>query len=91
MADLSKDFRIPQLNVPILYCDNVSALHLTVYLFFRARTKHGKTDYHYVREQFAVHKLETQHVSTSDQLGDIFRKPLLLHPFQHILYKPASP
>lgn len=39
---------------PTLFCDNISALHMTVNLVFKARTKHIEIDYHFVREKVAL-------------------------------------
>lgn len=48
------------LSVPILFCDNMSALQLSVNPVFHARTKHIEMNYHCVREQVALKKLETR-------------------------------
>lgn len=84
---LLQDIGIPQYVPPVLYCDNLSALHLVVSPLFHIRTKHVEIDYHYVRVQVAVHRLETRHVSSSDQLANIFTKALFHQPFTSILYK----
>lgn len=48
------------LSVPILFCDNMSALQLSVNPVFHARTKHIEMKHHCVREQGALKKLETR-------------------------------
>ena len=47
-----------------------------------ARTKHIKLDYHYIREHVALGALLTQFVSSSNQLANIFTKPLSKVQFQ---------
>jgi hypothetical protein len=37
---LLKDLHIPLTTPPVLYCDNLSALHMTINLVFHARSKH---------------------------------------------------
>jgi hypothetical protein len=45
---LLKDLNIPLKSTPVLYCDNLSALHLTINPVFHARSKHIELDYHFV-------------------------------------------
>lgn len=81
LSYLMRDLHITPIETPILYCDNLSALHLTVNPIFHARTKHLEIDFHYVREQLALHKHEMRHIPSTDQVADIFPKPLLHQPF----------
>ena len=67
---------IPLPCPPILHCDNLSALYMTVNLVFHGRTKQIELDYHYVRERVALGALETRFVPSKQQLADIFTKPL---------------
>jgi hypothetical protein len=71
-----KDLRISLSHPPILYCDNISALYMTINHVFHARNKHIKLDYHFVREQVALGLLVTKHVSSANQIADIFTKPV---------------
>ncbi|GJU07669.1 gag/pol polyprotein [Tanacetum coccineum] len=61
---------------PILWCENLGAKYLSANLILRARTKHVEIDYHFVREKVAQGDLRVQHISTHDQIADIFTKPL---------------
>ena len=54
---------------------------MTVNPVFHGRTKHIELDYHYVREKVALGSLETHFVSSTNQLADIFTKPLSKLPF----------
>ncbi|GKF49981.1 gag/pol polyprotein [Tanacetum coccineum] len=63
-------------STPILRCNNLGATYLSANPIFRARTKHVEIDYHFVREKVAQGDLRVQHISTHDQIADIFTKPL---------------
>ena len=76
-----RDLGIPLPCPPILHCDNLNALHMTVNPVFHGCTKNIELDYHYVREKVALGSLETRFVSSTNQLADIFTKPLSMLPF----------
>ncbi|KAL5715327.1 hypothetical protein ACHQM5_017160 [Ranunculus cassubicifolius] len=63
-------------ETPTIFCDNPSALQLTVNPVFHARTKHIEIDYHFVREKVALGSLVTRYVPTGNQVADVFTKPL---------------
>ena len=76
MSFILKDLHIPLASTPTLYCDNTSALHMTINLVFHACSKHIELDYHFVRERVALGLLVTQHISTEKQVVDLFTKPM---------------
>ncbi|OIW19116.1 hypothetical protein TanjilG_08916 [Lupinus angustifolius] len=69
-----KDLCLSLASAPILYCDNLSALHMTINPVFLARSKHIELDYHFVRELVSLGLLVTQYVSTNDQVANLFTK-----------------
>lgn len=81
-----KDLHIYQ-TTPVLFCYNLSVLHVTVNPIFHSRSTHIEIDYHFVREQVALKLLETRHVSSVDQVANVFTKPLLQIPFHGLLLK----
>jgi len=87
LAFILKDLRITLSSPPILYCDNLSALHMTVNPVFHARSKHIELDYHFVRERVARGLLVTQHISSVNQVADLFTKPMSKAALQYFRNK----
>jgi len=73
---LFKELCIPLPSVPVIWCDNISALALASNPVFHARTKHIEVDYHFVREKVVNHDITVKFISTHDQVADIFTKSL---------------
>ncbi len=52
-----------------------------------ARTKHVEVNYHYVCEQVELGHIDLAHVSSHDQLADMFTKPLGKVKFEQLKAK----
>lgn len=59
-----------------LWCDNLGTIYLSTNSTFHARIKHIKVDFHFVWERVALKILEIIFISSSDEIADIFTKPL---------------
>jgi hypothetical protein len=64
-------------NAPVvIYCDNISSILLANNPVYHARTKHIEVHYHFIREKVLAKEIDLIHVSTEDQVADIFTKAL---------------
>jgi hypothetical protein len=72
------DLRIPRVHIDTvpLYIDNNSALKLTRNPEFHSRSKHIDVKHHFIREKVDEGIINTQRVSTKDNLADVFTKAL---------------
>jgi len=84
---LMKDLKIQCTKKPVIYCDNLSAIHIAANRVFHECTKHLEIDCHIVREKVQAGVLKLLPVSSKDQVGDFFTKSLLPQPFNNLLSK----
>jgi hypothetical protein len=72
LLDLGQSMDVPV----VIYCDNISSILLANNPVYHARTKHIEVHYHFIREKVLVKEIDLIHVSTEDQVADIFTKAL---------------
>jgi len=60
----------------VIYCDNIRSILLANNLIYHVRTKHIEVHYHFIREKVLAKEIDLIHVSTEDQVVDIFTKAL---------------
>jgi len=65
------------MDVPVvIYCDNISSILLANNPIYHVRTKHIEVHYHFIKEKILAKEIDLIHVSTKDQVVDIFTKAL---------------
>jgi hypothetical protein len=75
MRQTLRDFGYNLSNVPLL-CDNESAIRLADNPIKHSRTEHIDIQHHFLRDHQQKGDIDIYHISTENQLADIFTKPL---------------
>jgi hypothetical protein len=60
----------------VIYCDNISSILLANNPVYHAKTKHIEVHYHFIKEKVLAKTIDLIHVSTENQVVDIFTKAL---------------
>jgi len=72
LSDLGQLVDVPV----IIYYDNISNILLANNPIYHARTQHIEVHYHFIREKILAKEIDLIHVSTENQVVDIFTKAL---------------
>jgi hypothetical protein len=75
MRQTLRDFGYNLIKVPLL-CDNESAIRMADNPVEHSRTKHIDIRHHFLRDHQQKGDIEVYHISTENQLVDIFTKLL---------------
>jgi hypothetical protein len=76
LADLEVKYTAP---IPI-HCDNTSAISVSKNHVLHSKTKHIPIKYHFLREQVTNQIFQVHYIPTTEQIADIFTKPLAKTP-----------
>ena len=70
-------------SIPI-FCDNTSAISISKNPVMHSKTKHIPIKFHFLREQVLDNVVKLEYVPTTEQLADIFTKPLPTTTFEYL-------
>jgi protein associated with RNAse G/E len=73
---LLQDVGEEQRKATIIKCDNQSSIKLAKNQVYHSRTKHVDTQFHFVRENMQSNDIALMYCNTSENVVDIFTKPL---------------
>ncbi|GKG09941.1 ribonuclease H-like domain-containing protein, partial [Tanacetum coccineum] len=76
LLNLLRELYSPLSTATLVYCDNVSAVYLSLNPVQHQRTKHIEIDIHFVRDLVALGHIQVLHVPSRYQYADIFTKGL---------------
>ena len=82
-----------QSGATILYCDNKSAIQLAQNPVHHSRSKHFDMKYHFIRDMVERRIVELRHISTLDNVADIFTRAIVKAHFlklRNFLVSPLS-
>jgi hypothetical protein len=69
--------------IPI-HCDNTSSISVSKNPVFHSKTKHIPIKYHFLRDQVTNKVVQVHYIPTTEQIADIFTKPLAKTPFEYL-------
>lgn len=64
--------------------DNTSVISMSKNLFLHSKTKHILMKYHFFRVKVVDQIVRLKYIETSEQIVDIFTKPLTREPFEYL-------
>jgi transposase-like protein len=76
LRNLLKELEHPQEEPTVIYVDNQSAIKLAKNPVQHGRSKHIDTRFHFLRDHVKQKTIELKYCRTTEQVADIFTKPL---------------
>ena len=84
---LLRELHVASSSVPVLFSDSTAAIYIATNPVFHERTKHTEVDCHQVRDAVQDGLIVTPHISTKDQIADLFTKTLPRPTFEYLMSK----
>jgi len=74
-------------SLPMIWCDNVSAIELANNPVYHSRTKHIELDMNFIRDKVLAKELKIRYIPSEEQIADILTKPLTFIHFNYFRAK----
>lgn len=87
LKGLFGELRVKLTKLVKILCDSKAAIQIADNLIFHKRTKYIDIDCHFVRGKVKNKTVQTQHISTQEQLADMLTKGLGKAQHYHLLSK----
>jgi hypothetical protein len=82
LRQLLGELRCDIKKATVVFCDNVSAVYMSLNPVHHKRTKHIELDIHFVRERVQLGELQVLHVPIGEQFADVLTKGLPTATFE---------
>ncbi|XP_038999668.1 uncharacterized mitochondrial protein AtMg00810-like [Hibiscus syriacus] len=86
---LLSDLGFARQKIPIVWCDNSSAVAMTANNVYHAKSTHVELNVHFVHEKVALKQVLVNYVPGSHQVADGFTKPLVGARFENFKAREA--
>ena len=87
LQKLLEELRLSERDKITLYCDNKAAISIAQNPVQHDRTKHIEIDRHFIKEKLTDGVLSLVHVTSTEQLADVFTKGLNNKIYHNLICK----
>ncbi|XP_016191654.1 uncharacterized protein LOC107632496 [Arachis ipaensis] len=87
VKNLMSELQFPPKEVPMVYCDNLSAILLAANPILHSKSKHFEIDLHFVRDHVNSKDIRVSHIPGTMQVADILTKAVSSDNFLHFRTK----
>jgi hypothetical protein len=87
MIQTLADLKVTYIDPIPIHCDNTSAISVSKNPILHSKTKHIPIKYHFLREQVTNRIVQLNYIPSTEQIADIFTKPLTATPFGYLRQK----
>jgi hypothetical protein len=84
MIQTLTDLKVNYTDSITIHYDNTSSISVSKNSVLHSKTKHIPIKYHFLREQVTNRVVQLNYIPSTEQIVDIFTKPLATTPFGHL-------